>query len=58
MKYYFRVTETISKYIWVEAEDAQEAEDIALETIDLDKNPDYYEREATLMEMENKGEVV
>lgn len=45
--YRFCVEETVKKYVEVEAESQEEAEQIALES-DLDKNFDYYDRTATL----------
>lgn len=47
--YHFDVVETVSKYVWVEANSEEEAEAIALDA-DLDKNFDYYNRKATLLE--------
>lgn len=45
--YRYCVVETIKKWVEIEAENRDEAEELALNT-DMDKNPDFYEREAIL----------
>lgn len=47
--YHFEVTEHVCKHVWVEANNEEEAEAIALNE-DLDKNYDYYDRSALLLE--------
>lgn len=50
MKWYqYEVVETVVKTVWVEANTEVEAEAMALES-DLDKNFDFYNREACLLE--------
>lgn len=46
--YKFVVTETVKKYVEVEAETQEEAEEIAANE-DMDKNYDSYDREVTLL---------
>lgn len=50
MKWYqYEVTEVVKKTVWIEANSEEEAEALALES-DLDKNFDYYDRSALLLE--------
>lgn len=51
-KYTFRMIETITKIVEVEADDIQEAEDIAFDTTDMDKNMDDYSWECDLISEE------
>ena len=51
MRYCFKVEEIIRKYVWVEADNEQEAEALALED-DLMKDIDANYVEAELVEME------
>ena len=50
MKWYqYEITGIMKKTMWVEANSEEEAEALALEE-DMDKNPDYYEKTALLLE--------
>lgn len=54
MKWYsYMVTETVQKYIWVEANSEEEAEALALAE-DLEKNFDDYNKGALLLEVDDE----
>lgn len=47
--YKFVVVETVKRWVEIEAETQEEAEEMALD-VDMEKNPDFYEREAVCLE--------
>ncbi len=51
--YQYEVTETVTSYVWIEADSVEEAEAKAYEA-DLEKNIDSIEREAILLEVDYK----